>query len=106
MIMYSLGVIPLFMELQEAHQKFSQPWYVDDAGSGGIFPRILFHIDNIMMCVSPRGGLLDPTKSILVVSLHNIARVERFLGGKDSPSSQVADTWRVILGMPYRRHSG
>ena len=35
MIAYGIGVLPLIRELREAHPRFTQPWYADDAGLGG-----------------------------------------------------------------------
>ena len=35
MIIYDIGVLPLVRELQETHPLVTQPWYADDAGSGG-----------------------------------------------------------------------
>ena len=36
-IEYGIGVLPLIRGLQNAHPRFTQPWYADDAGSGGTF---------------------------------------------------------------------
>ena len=81
MIAYSLRVLSLIRELREAHPNFTQPWYADNSGSGGTSPRILAHLDNIMTWEPPQGYFLDLTKSILVVSTHNVAQEEILLCG-------------------------
>ena len=43
MIAYGIGVLPLIRELQDAHLRVTQTWYVDDAGAGGTFQHILEH---------------------------------------------------------------
>ena len=37
MVAYGLGILLLIQELQKDHPRVTQPWYADDAGSGGNF---------------------------------------------------------------------
>ena len=43
MIEYGIKFLPLIRELRGAHPWVTQPWYADDAGSGGKFQNILEH---------------------------------------------------------------
>ena len=69
MISNGIEVIPLIIELWDAHTRITQPCYADDVGSGGSFGDILSQI----YYLQGRGLLwvyfLDPTKSISVVTL-------------------------------------
>ena len=47
MIAYSIGVIPLFRELQDAHPRITQPWYVYDTGLGGKYGSILTRFQDL-----------------------------------------------------------
>ena len=76
MIAYGIGFLPLRGDLQGALPRLTQPWYADDAGAGGKFPHILAHLRYLQARGPPRGYFLDPTKSILVVTLRNLARVD------------------------------
>ena len=72
-ISYGIGVLPLRRELQGAHTRVTHPWYTDDAGAGGNFPHILAHLRDLQARGPPRGYFLEPTNSILVVALSNLA---------------------------------
>ena len=39
MITYYIGVLPLIRVLRTNHTQVSQPWYADDAGTGGSLER-------------------------------------------------------------------
>ena len=45
---------------------------------GGAFENILAHFKDLQVRWPPRGDVLDPKKSILVVSPRNIPRAEEF----------------------------
>ena len=75
MIAYGIWVLPLIRELREAHPCVTQPWYTDDAGEGGELGHIMEHFQDLQVRGAPRGYLREPTKSILVVALQNVARV-------------------------------
>ena len=77
MIAYCIGVIPLIREIQEAHPNVSQPWYANDAGSGGTFHCILDYLDGIIVSPSMRRYYLDLTKIILIVSDPKLAQESR-----------------------------
>ena len=47
MIAYGIGVLPLIRELREAHPRITQPWYTDDAGSGGAFKDAQAHFEDL-----------------------------------------------------------
>ena len=47
MIAYGIGVLPLIRELQNAHPWFTQTWYADDMGAGGMFQQILEHLRDL-----------------------------------------------------------
>ena len=55
MITYSIGVLPLIRELQDAHPRATQSWYADDAGVGVEFGRILAHFQDLQARRPPRG---------------------------------------------------
>ena len=79
MILYGLRVIPLTREVQEVHLNVAKPWYVDNVGAIGTFPCLQAHFDYIMAWGYPKVYFLDLTKSILVVSAHNVVWADRFL---------------------------
>ena len=81
-IVYVLGVLPLIRKIQEVHPNTTKPWYEDDAGSVGTFPHILDHLGNIMAWGTHQGYLPEPTKGILVVSVHNFGWSEIFFWGR------------------------
>ena len=47
MIAYGIGVLPLIRELQNAHPWFTQTWYADGVGAGGMFQQILEHLQDL-----------------------------------------------------------
>ena len=47
MIAYGIGVLPLIRELQNAHPWFTQTWYADGVGAGGMFQQILEHLRDL-----------------------------------------------------------
>ena len=81
MIDYGIGVPPLIRELRDAHPCVTQPCYAGDTGEGGSFGNILAHLQDLHGMGAPRGYLLEPRKSILVVSLQIVARAEAFFQG-------------------------
>ena len=81
MIPYGIGVLPLIREIRGAHPQVTQPWYMDDAGAGEKFQHILAHLRGMQERIPPRGYLPEPTKSILVVAMRNVARKEEFFHG-------------------------
>ena len=91
-ITYVIWVLPLIRDLWDAHPHVTQPWYTYDAG--GEFGRTLAHFQDLQVRGSLRGYFPEPTKSILVVALRNVARVEEFLRGM---GSKVV-TWSRYLG--------
>ena len=76
MIAYGIGVLPLIRELREAHPRVTQPWYADDAGSGGTFTKVQAHFQDLQVWEPARGYYPEPTKSILVVTPGNDAQAE------------------------------
>ena len=81
MIAYGIGVLPLIRELREAHPRVTQPWYADDAGAEGTFQQVHEHFRDLQVRGPARGYYLDPTKSILVVALGNVAWDEEHIWG-------------------------
>ena len=67
MIADGLGILPIACYLHTAHPGVIQPWYADDARSGGTFGGIYWHLDDLMVRESPQGYFLESTKTILVV---------------------------------------
>ena len=47
MIAYSIGVLPHIRDLQDAHHRVTQPWYVDDARVGGKLRHIMEHLTDL-----------------------------------------------------------
>ena len=81
MIAYGIGVLPLILELREAHPRVTQPWYADDAGAGGTFSEVQAHFQDLQVQGPAQGYYPDPTKIILVVTPGNVARAkEHFCG--------------------------
>ena len=81
MIAYGIGVLPIIQYLRYAHPHITQPWYANDVGKGGKFGIILAYFQDLQAGGSPRGYFSEPTKSILVVALQNMARVKEFFWG-------------------------
>ena len=81
MIAYGIGVLLLVRELQGAHPCVTQTWYADDAGAGGKFTNILEHLRDLQARGPAQGYYPEPTKSILVVALGNVARAEEYSWG-------------------------
>ena len=69
-------------------------WYVDDAYVVGKFAALQDHIHGMMVRGPLRGYFLDPTKSILVVSLRNTQRAEEYFRGMGV---------RMVTGRRYLR---
>ena len=80
-IAYGIRVLPLVRELRVSHTHVTQLWYTDDAGAGGKFGHILEHLWDLQAQGPARGYYPEPTKSILVMALDNVARVEEFFWG-------------------------
>ena len=76
MIVYGICVIPLILELQEAHTCVNHPWYADDAGARSIFGNLLTHFKELQVRGSLRGYFPEPTKNISVIASRNVARSE------------------------------
>ena len=81
MIAYGIGVLLLIRELRGAHPCVTQTRYVDDAGAGGEFTNILEHLRDLQARGPAQGYYPEPTKSILVVALGNVARAEDYSWG-------------------------
>ena len=79
MIVYVVGVLPLIRGLRGAYPRVKQLWYADNEVAGGKFPHILAHLRYLQARGLPWGYLLEPTKSILVVSPSNVAWAEDFV---------------------------
>ena len=74
MIAYGIGVLPLTRELWGSHPRVTQQWCADDAGAGRKFSHILEHLQDLQARGPERVYYPEPTKSILVVALGNVAR--------------------------------
>ena len=81
MIAYGIGVLPLIKEFWNAHPRVTQTWYANDAGAGGTFQQIQEHVRDLQVRGPARGYYLEPTKSILVMDLGNVARAEEHFQG-------------------------
>ena len=49
MVAYGMGILPLIRYLRMSHPSVTQPWYTDDAGSGGTLADKRCHLDNLMV---------------------------------------------------------
>ena len=78
-IKYGIGVLPIIIDFRNVHSHVTQPWYADDAGAWGKSRHILEHFKYLQARGTPRGYFLEPNKSILVVSLRNVARADELL---------------------------
>ena len=94
MTAYGIGVLPIIRELRNAHPRVTQLWYADDTGAGGAFQQIQEHFRDLQARGPSRGYYPEPTKSILVVALGNIAWAE-----KHFRSLRI----RVVTGHRYLR---
>ena len=81
MIAYGIGVLPLIREMRYAHPRVTQPWYTDYAEAAGMFQQILEHFRDLQTRRPARSYCPETTKSILVVSPGNVARVEEHFWG-------------------------
>ena len=81
MVAYGMEILPLIRELQQSHPGVTHPWYAYDAGAGGTFGWIWYHLDDMMVRGNLQGYSPNATKSILVVSPQNIQRAEAFFWG-------------------------
>ena len=77
-IAYGLGIPPLIRDLRMSHTRVTQPWYYDDAGTGGNFAGTQRNFDILMVRGPPRGYFQEPTKRILVVSPRTVPREDAF----------------------------
>ena len=75
------GVLPLIRELRGTHPHVTHPWYADDVVAGGNSEKILTHFRDLQAWGPTQGYFPEPTKSILVVALRNVARAEEFFRG-------------------------
>ena len=64
MVAYGLGFIPLIKHLKLAYPDVTQHWYVDDAGTIGIFDNIGLHLNFFFKFVPGRGYYPKPPKKI------------------------------------------
>ena len=78
LISYVIGVLPLTIELGDTHPSITQPWYADDVGKEGKLGHIMEHSQDLHARGTLWGYFLEPTNSILVVDLRNVARAEEF----------------------------
>ena len=78
---YAMGVLLLIRELQDSHPRVTQPYISDDAKVGSKFVRIVTHFHDLQAMDPPQRFFPEATKSILVISLRNVARVEDFFRG-------------------------
>ena len=67
MITYGIGVLPLIRDPKKDHPRVTQPWYADDAGTGGKFGDVMAHFRDLQLRGPARGYFPEPSKSILVV---------------------------------------
>lgn len=80
MIGYALATLPVIVEITRhvggAHEgglDIEDKWYVDEAAGIGHFVEISAFMEALQAYSPPRGYLLGPTKSILVVGKHKMA---------------------------------
>ena len=88
-ITYSIRILPLISELCTAHTHAMQPRYEVNTGMGGTFEAFHDHMRYLLVRGPQQGYFLEPTKSILVVSLFNSQYAESH--------SWVMDIW-VVTG--------
>ena len=81
MITYGIGILPLICELRVTYPQVTQPWYADDAGTGGKFTTLQEHMWGMMVQGPPQGYFLEITKRILFVLPRNSQRAEEYFRG-------------------------
>ena len=81
MMAYGIGVLPLIRKIQDPYPRVNQPYYADDSGAGSNFESILAHFWDLQVREPSRGYFLEPTKSVLVVALRNLARADALFSG-------------------------
>ena len=67
MIAYGIGVLPLIRELQDDHPRVTQPWYSDDAGTGGAFKQVQVHFQYLQAREPAHETFPGATTKILLV---------------------------------------
>jgi hypothetical protein len=72
MFAYGIGILPLICLLKSGFPAVEQPWYADDAGAGGKFSEICRFFHKLQEIGPSFGYFPEPSKSILVVSQHNL----------------------------------
>jgi hypothetical protein len=72
------GILPLIGLLKAEFPAVEQPWHADDAGAGGKFTDVLRRLFLRLQEIGPSfGHHPEPSKSILVVSQHNMEAAAR-----------------------------
>ena len=80
MILYSIWVLPIIRELWDAHSRITHPWYADDTGAKGNSGKIFAHFRDLQVRGPQWGYFSEPTKSILVIDMWNVAGAEDCFG--------------------------
>ena len=76
MTLYGIGVLPLALQLKAAVPTSLQPWYADDATTGGEFDEIN-KVFSLLQTMGPvRRYFPKPTKSVLVAKPMMVERTK------------------------------
>ena len=78
MIMYVIGILPLFNNLKREIPDVTHTLYADDAGALGIFVRIETYFNLLTRQGPGRGHYPKPSKSILIMRPDNIGTIKEF----------------------------
>jgi hypothetical protein len=74
MLCYGLGVLPLIRILKEEFPDVKQPWYADDAAAAAKFDAMRRQYLKLVELGPNYGYFAEPTKTILIVSPHNLEK--------------------------------
>ena len=78
MVAYGLGFIPLIKHLKLAYPDVTQHWYVDDAGTLGIFDNIGLHLNFFLNSFRVVDITPNLRKKYIIVHPDNIAARKEF----------------------------
>ena len=78
---YGIGILPLICEIRDTNLQVMQPWYADNARSGGNFKAFQEHLRDMLVMGPIQGYLLEPTNIILIVYPWNFHREESHFRG-------------------------
>ena len=106
MIIYGVGMLPLTRSLKRQCKDCIQPWYADDAATGGKFTAIMSNYDLLCREGPGRGYFPEPTSLSWLLNPRVWIEQKSSSNTWGSKWSLVHDTLEAILATRQRAHSG